>query len=297
MTGAPSRLQSAWLVTAGAVMISFAAVFVRLADVEPTTSAFYRLAFGTLTLLLIIAVSPRLGEGLRHGWVGSTLVALFFTADLWLWHRAILFIGPGLSTLLANFQVFVLATIGVFWLREHFSLRFAGAIALAMLGLWLLFGRNWTTLSGDYRLGIAFGLATALAYSAYLLSLRGVQMPGTRLRPEARLLQVSLLSALMMGALNLSEGHGFAIPDGASLSALIALGVVCQVFGWLAISRGMPGLPASRVGLLLLLQPTLSVVWDLMLFGLTLAPFQWFGIGLALVAIYLGMRAAPGKLA
>ncbi|MDT8438536.1 MAG: DMT family transporter [Wenzhouxiangellaceae bacterium] len=288
---------SAWLVTAGAVMISFAAVFVRLADVAATTSAFYRLAFGTLTLALIVLIRPRLGEGLRHGWIGSTIVALFFTADLWLWHRSILFIGPGLSTLLANFQVFVLAAIGVLWLREAFSLRFGGAIVLAMLGLWLLFGREWASLSGDYRLGIAFGLATALAYSGYLLSLRGVQMPGTRLRPEGRLLQVSLLSALMMAGLNLFEGHGFAIPDRGSLAALVALGVICQVLGWLAISRGMPGLPASLIGLLLLLQPVLSMTWDVALFNLALSLPQTVGAVLALVAIYLGLRvrsARPG---
>ncbi len=284
------------MVTAGAVMISFAAVFVRLADVAPTTSAFYRLAFGALTLVLIVGAFPKLGRGLRHGWAGSALIAIFFAADLWLWHRSILYIGPGLSTLLANFQVFVLATVGVLWFRESFSGRFAAAIGLAMLGLWLLFGREWATLSADYRLGIVFGLATALAYSAYLLGLRAVQMPGTRLRPEGRLLQVSLLCAVMMAGLNVIEGHSFAIPDAGSLAALLALGVICQVLGWLAISRGMPGMPASRVGLLLLLQPTLSVIWDLLLFDLQLAPQGFVGAAIALVAIYLGMRSSAGKL-
>ena len=97
------------LVTAGAVMISFAAVFVRLADVAPTTSAFYRMLFGAIALLALIGVQPHLHRGFARGWAGSALIAAFFTADMWFWHRSILFIGPGLSTLLANFQVFVLA--------------------------------------------------------------------------------------------------------------------------------------------------------------------------------------------
>jgi len=280
------------LVTAGAVMISFAAVFVRLADVAPTTSAFYRMLFGAIALLALIGMQPRLHRGFARGWVGSALIAAFFTADMWFWHRSILYIGPGLSTLLANFQVFVLAAIGVFWFRERVGVPFAAAIALAAGGLWLLFGQEWNSLPPDYRTGVMFGLLTALAYSGYILSLRGLQIRQPHTRVEARLAQVTILTGVMLGALNLIEGHGFAIPDTRSLLALIALGVVCQVLGWLAITRGMPGLPASLVGLLLLLQPTLSMIWDAALFGLRLELLQLAGAVLALVGIYLGMRAS-----
>jgi len=280
------------LVLAGAVMISFAAVFVRLADVAPTTSGFYRMLFGTLALAAWVALVPALRREMRRGWAGSTVIALFFAADMWFWHRSIDYIGPGLATLLANFQVFVLTAIGLVWFREHVSARFAAAIALAAGGLWLLFGREWSALSGSYRLGIALGLMTALAYSGYLLSLRRSRLRMPEVGVEARLVQVTLLCGAMLGAINLAEGHGFAIPDARSLASLIALGVICQVFGWLAITRGMPGLPASLLGLLLLLQPTLSVIWDVWFFSLRLAPAQIAGAALALAGIYLGMRAS-----
>lgn len=280
------------LVTAGAVMISFAAVFVRIADVAPTTSAFYRMVFGSVALLILIAGRPALRRGFERGWLGSALIAAFFTADMWFWHRSILYIGPGLSTLLANFQVFVLAAVGVAWFGERFGAKFAGAIGLAFAGLWLLFGQQWADLPADYRLGVIFGLLTALAYSAYILSLRGLQIRQPHTGVEARLTQVTILCGAMLGAINLAEGHGFAIPDAGSLAALIALGVLCQVLGWLAITHGMPGLPASLVGLLLLLQPTLSMVWDAAFFGLRLGPLQLAGAAAALVGIYLGMRAS-----
>ena len=288
------RLQSGsiLLVIAGAVMISFAAVFVRLADVAPTTSGFYRMLFGAIALLALIGVQPHLHRGFGRGWMGSALIAAFFAADMWFWHRSILFIGPGLSTLLANFQVFVLAAIGVLWFRERVGMKFAAAIALAAGGLWLLFGQEWSALPPDYRAGVIFGLLTALAYSGYILSLRGLQIRQPHTRVEARLAQVTILTGLMLGTINIAEGHGFAIPDTRSLLALIALGVVCQVLGWLAITRGMPGLPASLVGLLLLLQPTLSMIWDAAFFGLRLEVFQLVGALLALAGIYLGMRAS-----
>lgn len=289
------RASSALLVTAGAVMISFAAVFARLAEVPATASATYRMIFGSITLALLLAFVPSMRTGLRQNWTGSILIAAFFTLDLWAWHRSIHLIGPGLSTLLANFQVFVLALVGVTWLKERVGWRFAGGLALAVLGLWLLFGRDWATLEPGARIGILFGLLTACAYGSYLLSLRGYQIRHPGIRPEARLLQVSMICAAMLVLINLLEGNSFAIPDGKSLTSLIALGVVCQVMGWLAIMRGMPGLPASLVGLLLLLQPVLSIVWDLLWFELELVTIQWIGAALALAGIYLGKQSRAAR--
>lgn len=295
MTSNPSPLKAALLVTTGAVIISFAAVFTRLADVAPTTSGFYRMLFGALAFGILLVLRPQMRAGFGRGWPGSILIAAFFAADIWFWHRSIWYIGPGLATLLANFQVFMLTAIGIFWLKERVGWRFASGLGLAVAGLWLLFGRDWANLAPDYRLGVIFGLLTALAYGGYLLSLRGFQIRHPQIRAEARLAQVTVLCGLMLGALNLAEGHAFTIPDIGSLAALVALGVVCQVFGWLAITRGMPFLPAAVVGLLLLLQPTLSIVWDMVLFALRLGAWQILGCALALIGIYLGFRAAARR--
>ncbi len=289
---APSPLKAALLVTGGAVMISFAAIFARLADVEPTTSGFYRMAFGAIGLLVLLAVHKPMRTGFSKGWGASLLIAVLFAADIWFWHRSIIYIGPGLSTLLANFQVFILTAVGILWLRERVGWRFATGLALAVTGLWLLFGRDWANLPPDYRLGVIFGLLTALAYGLYILSLRGFQIRQSGIAAEARLAQVTICCGLILGAINVLEGNSFAIPDGQSLAALIGLGLLCQVLGWLLITRGMPFLPAAIVGLLLLLQPALSIVWDFLIFALRLDSLQITGAILALVGIYLGFRSA-----
>ncbi len=291
----PSTLRAALLLGAGAILISFSAVFVRLADVAPTTSGFYRMAFGTLALLVLMWARPETRAGLRENWTGSLLIGLFFAFDIWFWHQSILYIGPGLSTLLANFQVFMLTAIGVIWLRERVGWRFAGGLALAMSGLWLLFGRDWAGLSPDYRLGVIFGLLTALAYGCYILSLRGFQIRHPKIRAEARLTQVSVCCGVILAVVNLLEGNSFAIPDTTSLLALIGLGVFCQVIGWLLITNGMPFLPAALVGLLLLIQPSASIVWDIGFFGLRLDPLSITGATLALLGIYLGFRSASRR--
>jgi drug/metabolite transporter (DMT)-like permease len=291
----PTPLRAALLVTGGATLISFAAVFARLADVAPTTSGFYRMLFGALAFAAWLLFRPELRQGFAHHWPSSFLIGALFAADIWFWHRAIEYIGPGLATLMANFQVFMLTAIGVLWLRETLGWRFATGLGLSALGLWLLFGRDWANLSGEFRLGILLGLLTALAYALYLLSLRGFQIRHAGLRPETRLAQVTICCGLVLGALNLIEGNSFAIPDLETLAALVALGLFCQVLGWLLITRGMPFLPTAIVGLLLLLQPSMSIVWDFLLFGLRLSNTQLLGIGLALVGIYLGFRSAARR--
>lgn len=291
----PSPLRAALLVTGGATLISFAAIFARLADVAPTTSGFYRMFFGSLVFLAWLLLRPELRQGFGRHWASSFLIGALFAADIWFWHRAIEYIGPGLATLMANFQVFMLTAIGVFWLRERVGWRFATGLGLSAAGLWLLFGRDWANLTGEYRLGIVLGLLTALAYALYLLSLRGYQIRHAGLRPETRLAQVTICCGLVLGTLNLIEGNSFAIPDAQTLASLVALGLFCQVLGWLLITRGMPFLPAALVGLLLLLQPSLSILWDMLLFALRLSPWQIVGAMLAMAGIYLGFRSAARR--
>lgn len=291
----PTPLRAALLVIGGATLISFAAVFARLADVAPTTSGFYRMLFGSLAFLAWLLFRPELRQGFGRHWASSFLIGALFAADIWFWHRAIEYIGPGLATLMANFQVFMLTAIGVLWLREKVGWRFASGLGLSASGLWLLFGRDWANLTGEYRLGIVLGLLTALAYALYLLSLRGFQIRHADLRPETRLAQVTICCGLVLGLLNLVEGNSFAIPDAQTLVSLIALGLFCQVLGWLLITRGMPFLPAALVGLLLLLQPSLSIVWDMLMFALRLSPWQISGALLAMAGIYLGFRSAARR--
>ncbi len=291
----PTAVRAAVLVILGACLLSFAPVFVRLAEVPPTTAGFYRMLFGALTLAGILLMRPALRAGWRSDWGASVLIAAIFAVDIWFWHRSIHYIGPGLATLLANFQVFILTLIGVFFLRERVGWRFGTGLGCATAGLWLLFGREWAVLPPDFRLGVVFGLLTAVAYALYILSLRGFQIRRGDIRTEARLVQVTVLCGLMLGGLNLLEGNDFTIPNLESLVWLVALGGLCQVGGWICITRGMPVLPAAVVGLFLLIQPSGSMVLDVLFFGLRLSPLETAGAVLALVGIYFGFRSVARR--
>jgi drug/metabolite transporter (DMT)-like permease len=286
MTAAAPRALLAML--AGAACLSTGAVWVKLAEVPPSVSAFWRMAFGALFLGLWLLATrrPFLARGKGSGLY--LLAAAAFAVDLFLYHRSILLVGPGLATLLANFQVFVLALVGGLLLREALGPRFFVGLGTAVLGLWLIVGLGWDAFAPEYRLGVWLGLATALAYATYILLLRRAQQAVGASRPETGLWQVSLACALMMWLSVAIEGHSVVVSDLHSLGYLATLGLVTQVGGWLFILYAIPRLPASLVGLLLLLQPSLAFVWDVWLFERPVGRAEAVGIMLALTGIFFG---------
>lgn len=299
----------------GAVMISFAPVFVRVTEVAPTVVAFYRMLLGGVVLLAwVLARGGRLDVG------GRVLVALgvagvAFSVDLALWHRSILYVGPGLATLLANFQVFVLALAGVMFFGERLHARLVISIVLAVVGLGLIVGPRWDLLAPQYRWGVILGLLTAAAYAVYILSLRwaGVRVAARhrgqgatsgasgRTRapagPDAArdLALSSLVSAACLGASAVIEGQSLSVPSLPEAGLLVGYALVAQVLGGMLITSALGQVPASRVGLILLLQPALALIWDVLFFARPVVNREVAGALVALVAIYLGTRTArPG---
>lgn len=283
------------MMLAGASVIGTNSILVRLSAVAPTEAAFWRMLFGGAMLLGLLAGMRRLRwpGASSLGWL--CLPAAAFAIDLWMWHRSIARVGPGLATLLANFQVFLMVLAGVLLFGERIGPRFLAGLALAFGGTWLLVGRDWSALGGDYRIGVWLGLATGIAYATFNLTLRHAQQRQRAGGSEQALALMSLLCAAMLGGMVLAEGGSFAIPGTDSLLALLALGLTGQVLGWVLIGRALPLLPASLVGLLLLLQPTVSFVLDVALFDRPTAVWDWVGVAGSLVGIFLASTRGGAK--
>jgi drug/metabolite transporter (DMT)-like permease len=274
--------------TFGAMMISFSAVWVKLAHVTPTASAFYRVFFGGVFLMAILMARR---EKLWQGWPCmrlSLLAAVFFALDLYTWHRSIAHVGPGLATILGNFEVFLVPAVGALLFAERLNLRFILSVPLAVAGLFMIVGIHWEQLSPDYRTGIYYGLSTALFYTGFLIVLRKLQSHASQPSAALSLMVVSFSTALYLALDMLRTGETFAIPDLQSALSLVALGLMCQAAGWLLITHSLPRIPAAVAGLILLLQPSLSFVWDVLFFNRPTSAMAGAGVVLALSAIYLG---------
>lgn len=278
----------------GATLISTSAVFVKWVHIGPTASAFWRMALAAMMLAALMFVPKLVGR--RGSWrleprtlALVALAAVFFAIDLWMWHRSILYVGVGLSTLLGNFQVFVLAGYGALMLGERGGWRLWMGLLLALLGLALLLVPGWGGFDARFRIGVAFGLGTALAYGVFLLAFRAAQAQSAAAANEALLGWMCGLSALLLGVLSLLGGENMQPHGAQDWSALVAYALIAQVLGWLVIGRVMAKLPAGIVGLCLLLQPLLAYVWDALLFGTRLDGWGLLGVALSLAGIFLGL--------
>ena len=276
---------------AGAALISLSPVWVRVTDVSASTSGFYRVLFGGAALVLFLLVTRRRLELSRRTW-GLLLVAtVFFVLDLWFWHRSIRIVGPGLSTLLANLQVFIMMFLGIVLFRQMPRPAQLIAVPMALVGLAMIVGLDWNTLPANYRLGVYYGLATAVVYAGYLVALRQSRTASRYRVPSREMAVISVLTAAVMAAIVLAEGESLAIPSAADFGWLLAYGVLSHCLGWLFIASSLSEVTAVEAGLALLLQPTLSFVWDVVFFARPMTALELGGAAITLFAIYLGSRA------
>ena len=276
----------------GAALISLSPVWVNLVSVSPTTSGVYRALFGGLALAAYLLLTKQRLHLSRTVWAMLMAASVFFALDLWFWHRSINYIGPGLATLLANFQVFFMMLAGIVLYRQAPRLVQVIAVPLALLGLGLIVGFDWTELPPDYRSGVVFGLLTAVMYASYMLTMRAVRANAVDALPLREVAIMSLTVAAILAVSAQVEGVSLAIPTMKDAGWLLGYGLLSHCLGMVLIASSLPHVSTTDAGIALLLQPTLSFIWDVLFFARPVTSTELAGAVIALVAIYLGARPA-----
>lgn len=281
---------------AGATITSFAAVFVNLVDVSPTASGFYRTLIGGIALALFLLLTGRKLALSRAALVAIFFSAVFFALDLWFWHRSILYVGPGLGTLLASMQVFFMIAAGVLFLGQRPSTRQVIAIPLAVIGLVMVIGLDWSSLPANYKTGVVLGILTAICFAGYMLFMRQALLQAKHELPVREVAVMSFLVALMLGMTAVVEGDSLVIPGMADAGWLLAYGLLSHSVGLMLIASSLAKVSPTEVGIALLLQPTLSFIWDILFFGRSVTTVEVTGAVIALLAIFLGSTRASKQV-
>ena len=281
------------MAVAGAVCIAFSGILVRLADVPPSTAAFYRCAYA-VPVLAVLAL--RGGSGA----VGTRLALLagaFFAADLILWHHTIAAVGAGLATVLGNVQVVLVGLIAWVILGERPEARTVVAVPVVVGGVVLISGvLDERAYGAAPVLGAVLGLLTAGAYSGFLLALRAATVDARR--PASPLFVATAVSAVAVLPPGWALGELELAPTWPSHGWLLALALSSQVLGWLLITAALPRVPAAITSVVLTLQPVLAVLLAMVLVDEDPSPLQLAGVAVVVAGILvatIGRRrpAAP----
>lgn len=280
---------------AGAAIIGSNGLMVRMAAMPPTAVAFWRMLLAGVLLAALVSARHGWQPLPRKAWWWLAVPVVAFAVDLWMWHKSILLVGPGLSTLLANAQVFFMAIAGVLLFGERLNARFVAGVLLAFSGLWLLLGADWATLPPQYRWGVWLGLGAGVCYAAYNVGIKRSQAEAgagrVRVPVEQVLCYAAFGSALCLGVIGWAEGEAFAPPSLRSWGVLLALAAFGHCLSWVLISRAMGVLPVALAGLLLLAQPIVAYLLDVVFLDVTITPRQWAGLAVSLAGIFVaGMK-------
>lgn len=270
----------------GAIAIGFAPIFVRLSEVGPSATAFWRIALAVPVFWLWTSFEGQnstqpTSRPVGYLWLG--LAGLFYAGDLTVWHWSLQFTTVANATLLTNFApIFVALGAWLVW-GQRFSRTFLSGLVLAITGAALLISAS-LSLSVQHLRGDALGLVSAMFYGSYILTVKQLRghfsaatiMMWGGLASCAAILFIVLLSGEQFLALTLT---GWVV--------LISLALVSQVGGQGLIAYALRHLPAPFSSVTLLLQPVVATFLAWVILNETLSPWQALGGAIVLAGIWL----------
>jgi drug/metabolite transporter (DMT)-like permease len=271
---------------AGIVCIAWSAIFVRWTDIPGPASAFYRMLIPAVVLLPTF-LFDREGIRLNRRMLGIiALGGLFFALDLALYNSSILKTSAANATLLGNNTPIVVGVLSwlvwrkrpaaAFWLGLVLALAGSAVILSADLSKHLLFG-----------IGDLMALAAAACFAVYLMATERVRTSTSTLG-FLRLAMIS--STLALFVINLLLGISLRVPHGRTLWAVLGLGLVSQLGGYLALTYALGHLPATITSVSLLAQGPLTAIMALFLLGEPLTLPLIVGGALVLSGVALAHR-------
>jgi drug/metabolite transporter (DMT)-like permease len=275
---------------AGAACIALSPIWVRLADVGSTASAFWRVALA-VPLLWVLFFSLKADETTIPGkqWLLFLAAGVAFAGDLAFWHWSIRYTSVANSTLLANLaSIFV--TLAAWLLRgQRPRGLFLAGLGAALAGVFLLV-RSSLDFSPTALLGDALGVVTALFYAWYLLSVKGLRSGGAG---TLQLMAVTTtVTAMLLLPVALASGETLLPQSAAGWLTLAGLAWISHSAGQGLIAYALAHLPAAFSAVGLLLQPVLAGVFAWLLLAEPLSVLQCAGGAIVLAGIYLAQRGS-----
>jgi drug/metabolite transporter (DMT)-like permease len=272
---------------AGAIFIALSPIWVRVSEVGPTASAFWRVLLA-VPLLWILFFSLKTNE--RKTTLPPLpylLAGLAFAGDLAFWHWSIQYTSVANSTLLANLaSIFVTLAAWVLW-KQRPSGLFLGGLAAALLGTGLLvrasLGFSPTALLGD-----ALGVVTAMFYAWYLLQVKDLRDRGAA---TLQLMAVTTtITAVILLPVALLSGEPLLPQTETGWLKLLGLAWISHAGGQGLIAYALAHLPAAFSAVGLLLQPVMAAGFAWLLLSEPLTGLQCAGGAVVLFGIYLAHR-------
>lgn len=288
----------------GALLLGWAAIFVRFSDAGPVATAFWRFLLAMPLLWALIRFEQVRAQ--RHGksvqpvfdgaWVRPAAIAgVFIGIDFVFWHYSIRFTTVANATLLATMATVFVALFGWLIFGQRLKSDFVFGMVLAVAGaagLSLLRAEGGTP-PINQPLGDLLGLGAAISYAFYFIWLG-------RARQRAGALQVMFVSSAVGAVVTLC----FALALGETLLpqsaqgwwAVIGLAVLCQTVAQGAIAFALGAVGPAPAAVMQTVQPIATAALGVWLLNEPMTPERIAAAALALLGVVAAQLAARRAL-
>lgn len=274
----------------GSAAVALAPILVRLAEVSPSASAFWRMALAAPVLWMWVCFSERKCKktATETPWKLLALAGFFFAADLAAWHWSILLTSVSNASLELNLAPVFVALGGWFIFGQRISRLFFAALCVTLVGAAILIGPHFDGAEAAL-MGDGLGIFAGLVYAGYLLTLK----PALHRTSIARVMAVSTtMAALFLAPFALATADRL-VPSHVNGGLILgALAVVPHVLGQSLVAYGFGRLPTAFSSVSLLLQPVFASFYAWALLHEAMTPTQLMGGAIVLLGIYLAKRAS-----
>ncbi|HEY4407121.1 MAG TPA: DMT family transporter [Xanthobacteraceae bacterium] len=274
---------------AGGVAIGFSPIFVRLSELGPIATGFYRLLLALPLLWLWMNWEERrAARGTAIEWISVAVPGVLFAGDILFWHWSITYTTVANATLLANLAPVIVTAGAWFFLRERISFRFLAGMALAMAGAALLVNAS-AALGTRYVLGDLLGLITACFFGSYVVAVARLR---DRYAASTIMFYSSVVTSVLLLAATLMSGERLLPGSPSGWMVLLALAWISQAMGQGFIAYALGHLPASFSALAILIEPLTAAVLGWAWLGEALGVRQAVGGIIVLAGIAVARRAS-----
>lgn len=282
----------------GAVAIGSSPILIRLSELQPTATAFYRVAIAALPFALAVLWTRSQDDTEQRAASASDIAALIFAGalfglDLGCLHWSLKITSVANAILFLNTAPFFVLAIGWLLFGERIEARLLANLFLAMVGLAVLVG---STLALDpARLkGDGLALIAGAAYGGYLTVVSRLR----HLSVGLVMAVTSATSALFLLPAALMMGEDLVPQTARGWLLLLALALLTHAAGQGLIALALARLRSPSASAVLLLQPVVAALAAWLVFAEALSALQILGGLVVLLAVYLCQwRGQRGRMA
>ncbi|MFT3986984.1 DMT family transporter [Aestuariivirga sp.] len=276
---------------AGGVAVGFSPIFVRLSDLSPIASGFYRLALAYPAVLLLARLYPDAPSGPLTAKERGLLIftGLIFGLDIICWHLALAYTTVADATLISNTAPIMVALGAFLIFGQRMNPMFIMGLALAVAGVFsLAIQKAGSAAPIDRLTGDALAVGAAMSYATYLLLLSKLRRKhGT----QRIMLYTTLVSAALLFPLALFTAPTMISGSLAGWGILLAMALVSHVGGQATMTYALAHLPAAYSSMTQLMQAAVAVVAAWAILGESLTLLKFVSAAVILIGILICRRA------